>query len=112
MREEQVISAFAALSQRTRLSIIRLLMTAGPEGMSAGAIGEAVGASSSRLSFHLSHLERTGLVTSRRNARSIIYTPVYPTFSGLVEFLIVETRQERLEIGNGLAAARRKAKAV
>ena len=75
MNEKQALSAFAALSQETRLRIVRLLVTAGPDGMPAGAIGEAMaGASSSRMSFHLSPLEQAGLVESRRDGRSIIYS--------------------------------------
>ncbi len=89
MDEKQALTAFAALSQETRLRIVRLLVTAGPEGMAAGAIGEAVdGASSSRMSFHLSHLEQAGLVESRRAGRSIIYTAALGALSGLIEFLM------------------------
>ncbi|MFC0281034.1 ArsR/SmtB family transcription factor, partial [Falsigemmobacter intermedius] len=62
MEEERALAAFAALSQETRLRIVRLLIQAGPEGMAAGAIGEAIGASTSRLSFHLTHLEHAGLI--------------------------------------------------
>lgn len=62
MQEKHALEAFAALSQETRLRIVRLLVTAGPDGLSAGAIGEAMGASSSRTSFHLSHLKKSGLV--------------------------------------------------
>ena len=60
MDERQVLNAFSALAQETHLRIVRLLVTAGPEGLPAGAVGEAVGASSSNLSFHLSlnHLQR------------------------------------------------------
>ena len=47
MHEKQALGAFAALSQETRLRIVRLLVTAGPEGMSAGAIGEAMDSASS-----------------------------------------------------------------
>ncbi|MBB6307173.1 ArsR/SmtB family transcription factor [Xanthobacter tagetidis] len=87
--EAEALAAFAALSQETRLAIVRLLVRAGPEGMPAGAVGEALGgASSSRLSFHLAHLEQAGLVRSRREGRSIIYSAVYPTLSGLVAFLM------------------------
>ena len=51
----------------------------------AGAIGEAMdGASSSRMSFHLGHLEQAGLVESRREGRSIIYSAAYPALSSLV----------------------------
>ena len=54
MNEPQVLAAFAALSQETRLRIVRLLVQAGPDGMPAAPIGEAVGgATTSRLSFHL-----------------------------------------------------------
>lgn len=88
MTEAQALEAFSALSQETRLRIIRLLVTAGPEGLAAGAIGEAVDATSSRLSFHLHHLEQAGLVQSRREARSIIYNAAYPALSALVSFLM------------------------
>jgi DNA-binding transcriptional ArsR family regulator len=86
--ETQALDAFGALSQATRLQMVRALVVAGPEGLAAGAVGEAVGASSSSASFHLSHLERAGLVQSRRAARSIIYTANFDGLSGLVEFLM------------------------
>ena len=73
MNERDVLDAFAALSQETRLRIFRLLLRSGSQGLAAGAIGEAVQASSSNLSFHLTHLERARLIESRREARSIIY---------------------------------------
>lgn len=99
MDEKQALSAFGALSQETRLSIVRLLVTAGPEGLSAGAIGEAMdGASSSRMSFHLSHLEQAGLVESRREGRSIIYSAAYPALSGLVQFLMRDCCQGHPEV--------------
>lgn len=89
MDETHALSAFAALAQETRLRIVRLLVEAGPEGRPAGAIGAALGgASSSRLSFHLSHLEHAGLVQSRRDGRSIIYSAVYPALSDLIAFLM------------------------
>ncbi len=89
MNEASALSAFAALSQETRLRIVRILVQAGPEGLAAGAIGEAMGgASSSRMSFHLGHLEQAGLVRSRREGRSIIYSPVHTALSGLIAFLM------------------------
>ncbi|AFK52043.1 regulatory protein ArsR [Tistrella mobilis KA081020-065] len=89
MDEPQALTAFAALSQETRLRIVRLLVTAGPDGLAAGAIGEAMGgASSSRMSFHLGQLQQAGLVTSRRNGRSILYSAAYPALSDLVDFLM------------------------
>ncbi len=89
MDEPQALAAFAALSQETRLRIVRLLVQAGPEGMPAGAIGEAMeSSSSSRMSFHLSHLEHAGLVQSRREGRSIIYSAALPALSALIAFLM------------------------
>lgn len=99
MKEKQARDAFAALSQETRLRIVRLLVKAGPEGLAAGAIGEAMdGSSSSRMSFHLSHLEQAGLVTSRREGRSILYSAAYPALSALVEFLMRDCCQGHPEV--------------
>ena len=88
MDERQALDAFGALSQETRLRIVRILVQAGPDGMAAGAIGEAVGASSSNASFHLAHLERAGLIRSRREARSIIYGANVDGLTGLILFLM------------------------
>lgn len=88
MDEPQALDAFGALSQQTRLQMVRVLVVAGTGGMAAGAIGEAVGASSSSASFHLSNLERAGLVNSRREHRSIIYSANYEGLRGLADFLL------------------------
>ena len=77
---------------------MRLLVEAGPDGMPAGAIGEAVKASSSNLSFHLSHLERAGLIESHREARSIIYSAAYPALGGLIAFLMRDCCKGRPEV--------------
>ncbi|TWI29267.1 ArsR/SmtB family transcription factor [Paracoccus sulfuroxidans] len=99
MDEELALAAFAALSQETRLRVVRLLVQAGPEGMAAGAIGEALGgATTSRLSFHLTHLEHAGLVQSRRVGRFIIYSAIYPALAGLVGFLMRDCCQGHPEI--------------
>lgn len=88
MNQSQAVSAFGALSQDTRLSIVRMLVKAGPLGMAAGAIAEAASVAASNVSFHLKELEHAGLVTSRREARSIIYSADYETLSGLIAFLM------------------------
>ena len=99
MVEPKALAAFAALSQETRLRIVRLLVQAGPEGMAAGAIGKAVDdATTSRLSFHLTHLEHAGLIQSRRNGRYIIYSAVYSALAGLVGFLLKDCCQGHPEI--------------
>lgn len=96
--EQQALDAFGALSQQTRLQMVRALVVAGPEGMAAGAVGEAAGASSSSASFHLSHLERAGLVQSRRESRSIVYSANFEGLSGLVEFLMRDCCQGHPEV--------------
>jgi ArsR family transcriptional regulator len=93
LEELQALDAFAALSQQTRLQMVRALVVAGREGLSAGAIGEKVGASSSSASFHLSNLERAGLIQSRREARSIIYSANFDGLASLVEFLMMDCCQ-------------------
>ena len=88
MDERQALSAFAALSQETRLSIVRTLVVAGPDGLAAGLIGERMGVTPSNVSFHLKELERAGLIEARREARSIIYSASYDTLRDLIAFLM------------------------
>jgi len=88
MDERQALMSFAALSQETRLAVVRTLVVAGPEGMAAGAIAEEMGVSPSNISFHLKELERSGLIAQRRESRSIVYSADYDALSGLVTFLM------------------------
>ena len=99
MDEELALDGFAAIAQETRLRIIRMLVTAGAEGMAAGAITEALGtASAPRVSFHLNHLEHAGLVESRREGRSIIYSAIFPALSDLVAFLMKDCCSGHCEV--------------
>lgn len=99
MDENQALAAFAAISNATRLRIVRLLVVAGAGGSSAGAIAEALdGAAASRISFHLNQLERAGLVVSRREGRSIIYSAIFPTLSDLVAFLMKDCCEGHCEV--------------
>ena len=88
MNEDQVIEALGALAQETRLRILRFLVTKGSDGASAGEIGEAVDAASSRASFHLSALAKAGLVTAERKSRHIIYRVNFDAMGGMVGYLI------------------------
>jgi DNA-binding transcriptional ArsR family regulator len=88
MEERQALFAFGALSQETRLRIVRTLVIAGPDGMAAGAIAERVEVSATNVSFHLKELERAGLVTQQRSSRSIIYTARFDALGELVRFLM------------------------
>jgi ArsR family transcriptional regulator len=74
MEKQAALAALAALSQETRLDIFRLLVQAGPEGRSAGTIGETLGVAPATLSFHLSQLNHAGLILQRRESRSLIYS--------------------------------------
>ncbi|TWB08770.1 ArsR family transcriptional regulator [Rhizobium sp. ERR 1071] len=88
MDQRQALIAFGALSQETRLHIIRMLVVAGPDGMAAGTIAEKAEVSPSNVSFHLKELERSGLIAQQRASRSIIYTANYEALGGLVRFLM------------------------
>ncbi|WP_406857691.1 metalloregulator ArsR/SmtB family transcription factor [Alsobacter sp. KACC 23698] len=100
MKDSEALAAFAALSQETRLHMIRVLVKAGPDGMAAGVLAEAVGASSSRFSFHIKELEHAGLVRSRRASRSIIYSACYDGLGDLLRFLTDDCCQGHPEICN------------
>lgn len=88
MDDRQALASFAALSQETRLQVVRTLVVAGPEGLAAGSIAERMGVSPSNLSFHLKELDHAGLIRQRRESRSIVYTASYDALADLVKFLM------------------------
>jgi DNA-binding transcriptional ArsR family regulator len=88
MQESQAIAAFSALSEPTRLAILRFLVTRGPEGAPAGEIGTAVGFTSSRGAFHLAALTRAGLLTSEKVSRQVIYRADFAGLGALADYLI------------------------
>ena len=77
----------AALSHESRLTIFRMLVEAGPEGMNASVIGEQLGIPAPTLSFHLAHLRRVGLIRSERESRFIHYSADYTAMDELIAFL-------------------------
>lgn len=81
------IAALAALAQESRLATFRLLVQAGPAGMAASRIAEALGVPASSLSFHLKELSHAGLIASRQAGRFLIYSARFDTMHGLVGFL-------------------------
>jgi DNA-binding transcriptional ArsR family regulator len=87
METTQAVEALAALAQASRLQIYRLLVEAGPEGMSAGRIGEELGFPPATLSFHLSQLTRAGLARSRQEGRFVIYSADFDNMNALVGYL-------------------------
>ena len=88
MKATQAVSALSALAQEHRLAVFRLLVQAGTDGLSAGAIAERLGRPNSSLSFHLAHLSRAGLVDQERRSRSIIYRADYDAMNRLVGYLL------------------------
>jgi ArsR family transcriptional regulator, arsenate/arsenite/antimonite-responsive transcriptional repressor len=87
MDQKQAIAALGALAQETRLELFRLLVTCGPEGLSAGVIAERLGVLPSSLSFHLQQLVHAGLITQRRLSRQLIYSAGYGTMNALLAYL-------------------------
>jgi ArsR family transcriptional regulator len=87
MKTSNAISALAALAQESRLAVFRLLVQAGPKGMSASKIGEGLGIAPSSLSFHLKELAHAEMVTAQKAGRSIIYAVNFDTMNGLLAFL-------------------------
>ena len=88
MELSKAVIMFDALSQETRLGAFRLLVRAGPEGLPAGAISETLATPHNTMSFHLNHLSNAGLVTSRRDGRSVIYSAQFEVMRELLEFMV------------------------
>src|SRR5579863_1503193 len=87
MKKSTVIAALGALAQETRLDIFRLLVQKGPEGLPAGELGTRLAQPSPTMSFHLNQLRFAGLVTSRRESRSIIYSANFKAMTALLAYL-------------------------
>jgi ArsR family transcriptional regulator len=87
METIDAVTALAALAQDNRLEIFRLLVQVGPDGMAAGQVAEKLGLAPNTLTFHFDRLRVAGLVTVRRDGRSMIYAARFETMNGLVSFL-------------------------
>src|ERR1700722_6329231 len=87
MKTPDVIEALGALAHEHRLAIYRLLVQRGPEGLSAGTIGERIGLLPSSLTFHLQNLQRSGLITQRRESRQLFYSVDFSVMNGLGGYL-------------------------
>jgi ArsR family transcriptional regulator len=87
VKADIAVEALSALAQEHRLALFRLLVQAGPTGMPAGAIAEALDIPNSSLSFHLGQLQRAGLIAQRRAGRSLIYSAEYAAMNRLLDYL-------------------------
>src|SRR6516165_6394756 len=87
MKKADAVVALAALAQDNRLDVFRLLVQAGPEGMPAGAVADALDLAPNTLTFHFDRLRTAGLVTVRREGRSMIYAAQFEQMNALLGFL-------------------------
>jgi ArsR family transcriptional regulator, arsenate/arsenite/antimonite-responsive transcriptional repressor len=87
MEIKTAVTALGALAQETRLSIYRTLVEAGPEGVAAGRIGEALEVPGATLSFHLKELARAGLVSAKQEKQFIYYAADFEQMAELMTFL-------------------------
>jgi len=106
MEKTDAVVALAALAQDNRLEVFRLLVEAGPGGMPAGEIASALKLAPNTLTFHFDRLRMAGLVTVRREGRSMIYAARFETMNALLSYLTENCCQGRA--GRCLPAARTK----
>ena len=87
MKKSDSLEALAALAQESRLYVFLLLVQAGPDGMSAGAVSTALDLAPNALTFHFDRLRTAGLVSVRREGRSMIYAARFETMNALLGYL-------------------------
>ncbi len=87
MEKSRAVAALAALAQESRLEVFRLLVQAGPEGMPAGRVAAALHLPPNTLTFHFDRLRAAGLVTVRRQSRSMIYAARFEAMNVLLAYL-------------------------
>ena len=87
MEKTDAVVALAALAQDNRLDVFRLLVEAGPAGMPAGEIATALQLAPNTLTFHFDRLRAAGLLTVRRDGRSMIYAARFETMNALLGYL-------------------------
>ncbi|MEM6637531.1 MAG: metalloregulator ArsR/SmtB family transcription factor [Pseudomonadota bacterium] len=87
----EVASTFAALGSEQRLSVLRTLVRAGPEGLSIGEVGARCDVSGSTLTHHMKILSQAGLVQQAKHGRTVIcFAARYPEMEALSKFLLKE----------------------
>jgi DNA-binding transcriptional ArsR family regulator len=113
METKTALKALAGLAQDTRLSIFRLLVEEGPEGLPAGEIVERLQLANATASFHLKELTHSELVTPRQAGRFIYYSANYTTMNGLVAYLTENCcKGKTCDIACAPVTAKRKRKAA
>lgn len=87
MENRDAVVALAALAKESRLATFRLLVQAGPKGLAASKIAEALGMPPSSLSFHLKELTHANLIVPRQEGRFVMYAAQFETMNALLGFL-------------------------
>ena len=87
MNAKQAVAALGAIAHEHRLSVYRLLLEKGPDGLPAGEVAGRLGMPPSSLTFHLQQMLHAGLVTQRRLGRQLIYAADFAAMNGLVSYL-------------------------
>lgn len=105
METEDAIESLSALAHPGRLAVFRLLVQAGAEGVPAGEIARALDTPANTMSTQLAILTRAGLIRSRRESRSVIYSADYGEITGLLGFLMQDCCQGRPEVCGPLLEA-------
>jgi ArsR family transcriptional regulator, arsenate/arsenite/antimonite-responsive transcriptional repressor len=87
MKKHEALASLAALAQDNRLDVFRLLVEAGPQGMPAGSVAAALKLAPNTLTFHFDRLRDAGLVSVRREGRSMIYAAQFGAMNALIAYL-------------------------
>lgn len=87
MKDQEALSALAALAQESRLAVFRLLVKRGPEGYTPGEISERLGIAAPTLSFHLKELTQAGLLTVRKESRHLHYSANFVRMNDVLAYL-------------------------
>ena len=87
MKKRDALAALAALAQENRLDVFRLLVEAGPDGLPAGGVATRLDLAPNTLTFHFDRLREAGLVSVRRDGRSMIYAARFDAMNALLGYL-------------------------
>ncbi len=112
MKTNAAVATLSALAQEARLQIFRALVRVGPEGLPAGEIARRLEIPAATLSFHLKELKNAGIVTCRREGRSLIYGPDFEAMKELIGFLTENCCEEATACAKGDRSGRRLGDAV
>ena len=103
MTPTQTVKALAALAHETRLAVFRMLVQAGPDGLTPSGIAETLGIAASPLSFHLKELSHSGLVSAEARGRNLIYRASFDHMTALLGYLTAHCCQGQVCEASSLA---------